>query len=64
MRFLTIWNAIHICLRNPGYPSHRKAMYHKFLLGKYVGLYQVDETEKCVTIARIFHGSQNYQKYL
>ena len=24
----------------------------------------VDETEKCVTIARIFHGSQNYQKYL
>ena len=42
----------------------RKATYHKFLLGKYVGLYQVDETEKCVTIARIFHGSQNYQKYL
>ena len=44
--------------------AHRKAMYHKFLLGKYVGLYQVDETKKCVTIARIFHGSQNYQKYL
>ena len=42
----------------------RKATYHKILLGKYVGLYQVDETEKCVTIARIFHGSQNYQKYL
>ena len=43
---------------------HRKVTYHKFLLGKYVGLYQVQETEKCVSIARIFHGSQNYRKYL
>lgn len=44
--------------------ARRKGMYHKFLLGKYVGLYQVQEAEKCVAIARIFHGSQNYRKYL
>lgn len=38
--------------------------YRKFLLGNYVGIYRVLENEKQVVILRIFHGSQNYKKYL
>lgn len=45
-------------------PGHKSRGYRKFLLGDYVALYQIDEDKKVVWIARIFHGSQNYQKYL
>lgn len=38
--------------------------YRKFLLGNYVGIYRVMESEQQVVILRIFHGSQNYRKYL
>lgn len=38
--------------------------YRKFLMGNYVGVYRVQEDEKCVIILRIFHGSQNYARYL
>lgn len=38
--------------------------YRKFLLGNYVGVYRVQEREQQVVILRIFHGSQNYAKYL
>ena len=38
--------------------------YRKFLMGNYVGVYRVQEDEKRVIILRIFHGSQNYARYL
>ena len=38
--------------------------YRKFLIGNYVALYLVDTKNQKVWIARIFHGSQDYQKYL
>ena len=38
--------------------------YRKFLLGNYVGIYRVQERDQQVVILRIFHGSQNYAKYL
>ena len=42
----------------------RQRGYHKFLTGNYVALFQIDETNQVVEIYRIFHGSQNYAKYL
>ena len=42
----------------------RQRGYHKFLIGNYVVLFQIDETNQVVEIYRIFHGSQNYAKYL
>ena len=42
----------------------RQRGYHKFLIGNYVALFQIDETNQVVEIYRIFHGSQNYAKYL
>ena len=39
--------------------ARRKSTYHKLLLGKYVGLYQVDETEKCVTIEMCIRDSHS-----
>lgn len=42
----------------------RQHGYRKFLIGKYVALFKIDEQEKLVEIYRIFHGSQNYAKYL
>ena len=44
--------------------SHAGKEYRKFLLGNYVGIYRVLEREQQVVILRIFHGSQNYAKYL
>ena len=44
--------------------SHAGKEYRKFLLGNYVGVYRVQEREQQVVILRIFHGSQNYAKYL
>ena len=38
--------------------------YRKFRMGNYVGVYRVQEEEKRVIILRIFHGSQNYARYL
>ena len=55
---------------NPGmYALSRDAAlqargYHTFSVKKYVALYLIDEEHKKVWIARIFHGSQNYERYL
>ena len=38
--------------------------YRRALVKKYVILYLIDEDEKRVDIARIFHGSMNYVKYI
>ena len=38
--------------------------YRKFLVGNYVVLYLIDEEHQTVFLARIFHGSQHYAKYL
>lgn len=38
--------------------------YRKFLIGRYVALFKIDEEKKAVEIYRIFHGTQNYAKYL
>ena len=45
-------------------PLLRARGYRKFLIGNYVALYLVDTKNQKVWIARIFHGSQDYQKYL
>lgn len=42
----------------------RQRGYRKFLIGNYVAMFQIDETKQVVEIYRIFHGSQNYAKYL
>ncbi len=42
----------------------RQRGYRKFLIGNYVALFQIDEPKQIVEIYRIFHGSQNYAKYL
>ena len=42
----------------------RQRGYRKFLIGNYVALFQIDEPNQVVAIYRIFHGSQNYVKYL
>lgn len=38
--------------------------YRRFLIGKYVALYLVREDRQQVVVARIFHGTQNYTKYI
>lgn len=45
-------------------PSLQARGYRKFVVGRYVALYLVMEEKQTVYIARIFHGAQNYQKYL
>lgn len=45
-------------------PGHRQRGFHKFPVGKYVVLYSIDDAEKIVYIRRVFHGSQDYAKYL
>ena len=42
----------------------RQRGYRKFLIGNYVALFQINEPKQVVEIYRIFHGSQNYAKYL
>lgn len=42
----------------------RQRGYRKCLIGHYVALFQIDEAKQIVEIYRIFHGSQNYAKYL
>mgnify|MGYP004662509231 CR=1 FL=1 len=48
--------------------SHEEALrlrgYRKFLIGRYVALFKIDDERNVVEIYRIFHGSQNYTKYL
>jgi len=41
-----------------------KKGYRRFVGGNYVALYTVDEERNEVTIARIFYGGRNYQKYV
>ncbi|MDR1135481.1 MAG: type II toxin-antitoxin system RelE/ParE family toxin [Clostridiales Family XIII bacterium] len=38
--------------------------YRRFVVGGYVVLYIVNEEQQEVTIARIFYGKQNYDKYI
>ena len=45
-------------------PELQAKGYRKFLVGNYVGLYLVQPEKERIYIARIFHGSQNYPKYL
>ena len=42
----------------------RQREYRKFLIGRYVALFKIDEPRNAVEIYRIFHGTQNYTKYL
>ena len=42
----------------------RQREYRKFLIGRYVALSIIDEPRNAVEIYRIFHGTQNYTKYL
>lgn len=42
----------------------RQREYRKFLIGRYVALFKIDELRNTVEIYRIFHGTQNYTKYL
>lgn len=42
----------------------RQHGYRKFLIGRYVALFKIDEEKNTVEIYRIFHGAQNYAKYL
>ena len=42
----------------------RQREYRKFLIGRYVALLKIDEPRNTVEIYRIFHGTQNYTKYL
>ena len=42
----------------------RQREYRMFLIGRYVALFKIDEPENAVEIYRIFHGTQNYTKYL
>ena len=41
-----------------------KMGYHRFVVGSYVALYQVDEEQCIVTISRIFYGKREYVRYL
>lgn len=41
----------------------RQREYRKFLR-RYVALFKIDEPRNAVEIYRIFHGTQNYTKYL
>ena len=43
---------------------YQDSAYRKFLIGRYVALFKIDEPENAVEIYRIFHGTQNYTKYL
>ena len=38
--------------------------YRRFVVGSYVALYLVDGERETVTIARIFYGKRNYDKYI
>lgn len=38
----------------------RQREYRKFLIGRYVALFKIDEPRNTVEIYRIFHGTQNY----
>ena len=38
--------------------------YRRALVKKYVILYSIDEEKKIVNVARIFHGSTDYVKYI
>jgi plasmid stabilization system protein ParE len=38
--------------------------YRRFVVGNYVALYLVNEERQEVTVARIFYGRRNYDKYI
>jgi len=41
-----------------------KMGYRRFVVGKYIALYQVNEGRRVVTISRIFYGKQDYEKHI
>ncbi|MDD2993421.1 MAG: type II toxin-antitoxin system RelE/ParE family toxin [Pygmaiobacter sp.] len=45
-------------------PELQARGYRRFLIGKYVALCLVREEQQQIIIARIFHGTQNYTKYI
>ncbi|WP_455501279.1 type II toxin-antitoxin system RelE/ParE family toxin [Gemmiger sp.] len=53
--------AIYGCSRDE---NLRQRGYRKFLIGRYVALFKINEQRSIVEIYRIFHGTQNYAKYL
>jgi addiction module RelE/StbE family toxin len=38
--------------------------YRRFVVGSYIALYLVDEKRREITIARVFYGRREYEKYL
>jgi len=45
-------------------PMLAKRGYRRITIKKYVILYTIDEKNKIVNVARIFHGSMDYAKYI
>ena len=43
---------------------HYQQGYRKFLIGRYIVIYIIDDVRKEVWIQRAFHGLQDYAKYL
>ena len=41
-----------------------KKGYRKLIVGNYITLYKIDEKNKVVTVARVFHGMTDYAKYI
>lgn len=42
----------------------RSLGYRKVVIGKYILLYRIDESETCVRIYRVFYGARNYKAFL
>ena len=45
-------------------PTLAQRGYRRVLVKKYIVLFLVDEENKIVNVARVFHGSMDYQKYI
>jgi len=42
----------------------REKGYRRLVVNNYVSLYLVDETKKLITIARVFYGAMDYERYV
>jgi plasmid stabilization system protein ParE len=38
--------------------------YHRLVINTYVALYLIDDAEKQVSVARVFHGGMDYEKFV
>ena len=45
-------------------PALAERGYRRIIVKKYVILYLIDEENKIVNVARVFHGSMDYAKYV